>query len=234
MHRKLLLPLALCGVLLAVGAGVSSASTRSSKVITPAPFYTGAQLSQYAGNDWPTVGGDLQNDRYSTLTQITPANVGTLKLAWSKDMGVCAATVQAAACPGQESNAVVQNGIMYLSDSKSDVWAMDATTGNILWTYTPTFPTGYNIGSGGRQAGVSLGQGLVFLGQRDGKVVALNQGDGSVRWVGVAGPWNKGIRLSETPIYVNGLVIEGNSGGDGGSISNAMSGFNATTGALLW
>ena len=235
MYRKLLLPLALCGLLLAVGAGVSSASTKSAKVtITPAPFYSGAQLSQYAGNDWPTVGGDLQNDRYSTLTQITPANVGTLKLAWSQDMGLCAANVQPAACPGQEANAVVQNGIMYLSSSTSIVWAMDATTGNILWTYTPTFDTGYKIGSGGRNPGVSLGQGLVFLGQRDGKVVALNQGDGSVAWTASAGPWQKGIRLSATPIYLNGEVIVGNSGGDGGSESNAMMAFNATSGALMW
>ena len=143
MHRAILVPLALCGLALAIGAGVSSASGTSSKVtITPAPFYTGAQLSQYAGNDWPTVSGDLENDRYSTLTQITPANVGTLKLAWSQDMGVCAATVQPAACPGQEANAVEADGVMYLSDSKSDVWAMDATTGNILWSYVPTFDTG--------------------------------------------------------------------------------------------
>jgi alcohol dehydrogenase (cytochrome c) len=235
MHRRLFLPLALCGVLFAVGAGVSSASTKSSKVtITPAPFYSGAQLSQYAGNDWPTVGGDLQNDRYSTLTQITPANVGTLKLAWSKDMGVCAATVQASACPGQEANAVVQNGIMYLADSKSDVWAMDATTGQILWSYVPTFDPGFSIGSGGRQPGVTLGQGLVFLGQRDGKVVALNQGDGSIAWTASAGPWQKGIRLSASPIYLNGQVIVGNSGGDGGSESNAMMAFNATSGALMW
>ncbi len=235
MHRKLLLPLALCGVLFAVGAGVSSASTKSSKVtITPAPFYTGAQLSQYAGNDWPTVGGDLQNDRYSTLTQITPANVSKLTLAWHIHTGQCAAAVQASACPGQEANAVVQNGVMYLSDATSHVWAYDATTGAQLWAYTPTFDTGFSIGTGGRQAGVSLGQGLVFLGQRDGKVVALNQGDGSIAWTASAGPWQKGIRLSATPIYLNGQVIVGNSGGDGGSESNAMMAFNATSGALMW
>ena len=195
MHRKLLLPLALCGVLLAVGAGVSSASTTSSKVtITPAPFYSGAQLSQYAGNDWPTVSGDLQNDRYSTLTQITPSNVGTLKLAWSKDMGVCAATVQASRLSGTG----VERGRP--ERDHVSVGRQAATSGrwtrrpaNILWTYTPTFRRGFYIGSGGRQAGVSLGQGLVFLGQRDGKVVALNQGDGSVAWTASAGPWQKGI-----------------------------------------
>ena len=123
---------------------------------------------------------------------------------------------------------------MYIASSLSKVYAIDATTGNVLWTYVPTFDPGFNIGSGGRQPGVSVGQGLVFLGQRDGKVVALNQGDGSVAWTASTGPWQKGIRLSETPIYYNGEVIEGTSGSDGGSTSNNMEAFNATTGQLLW
>lgn len=123
---------------------------------------------------------------------------------------------------------------MYIASSLSKVYAIDATTGNVLWTYVPTFDPGFSIGSGGRQPGVSVGQGLVFLGQRDGKIVALNQGDGSVAWTASTGPWQKGIRLSETPIYYNGEVIEGTSGSDGGSTSNNMEAFNATTGQLLW
>jgi glucose dehydrogenase len=220
-------------VLFAVGAGVSSASRSTSKVaITPSPAYTGAQLSAYAGANWLANGGDLQDDRYSSLTQITPGNVANLKQAWHIHLGVCTTGNQT--CPGQEANAVVQDGIMYIADSKSSVWALDATTGDVLWNYVPTFDTGFNIGTGGRQPGVSLGQGLVFLGQRDGRVVALNQTDGHLVWAATTGPWQKGIRESETPIYLNGEVIEGNSGGDGGSISNSMEAFNAQTGQLLW
>jgi quinohemoprotein ethanol dehydrogenase len=232
MHRAVLATFAASLVLLAVGAGASSASHSSTVAITPAPAYTAAQLDAYAGTDWLSNGGDLSDDRYSTLTQITPANVGTLKQAWHIHLGVCPAQNQT--CAGEEENAVEANGVLYIQDSKSNVYAIDATNGNVIWKYTPTFDPGFALGSGGRSPGVSIGQGLVFLGQRDGKVVALNQTNGVPIWSASTGPWQRGIRLSETPMYFNGEVIEGNSGGDGGSISNAMMAFNATTGALLW
>ena len=114
-------------IVFTVVAGPSSAarSSKSDVTITPAPAYTGAQLSQYAGADWPTVGGDYQNDRYSTLTSITPSNVGQLQQVWHIHMGECA-TYQAAhaalapgvpaVCPGQEENAIVVGGVMYVAN----------------------------------------------------------------------------------------------------------------------
>jgi glucose dehydrogenase len=231
-------------VLVIAGAGPSSAARSAAAVtITPTPAYTGGELSQYAGQDWPVPGGDLQNDRYSTLTQITPANVGKLQLAWHIHIGECA-TYQAnvaplapgvpAVCPGQEENAIVISGVMYVATSLSNVYAYDATNGTLLWHYAPTFDPGFNIGSGGRQPGVTAGDGMIFLGQRDGKIVALNQTTGSVLWTAATGPWQKGVRLAETPMYYNGEVIEGTTGSDGGSTSNNMEAFNANTGALLW
>ena len=247
MRRPLVAPLALLALSIAVvvGAGPSGAarSATGNAAIIPSPAYSGAQLAQYAGTDWTTLGGDLQNDRFSTLTQITAANVGRLAQVWHIHLGDCA-TYQAnnpplapgvpAVCPGQEENAVEIGGIMYIATSLSNVLAIDATNGNVLWHYVPTFDPGFNVGTGGRQAGVSVGQGLVFLGQRDGKIIALNQQSGQVVWTAVTGPWQKGVRLSETPIYYDGEVIEGTSGSDGGSTSNNMEAFNATTGALLW
>lgn len=247
MRRLKLAPVLLLvlGVVVIVGAGPSSAarSSAGTVTITPAPAYTGAQLSQYAGDDWPVVGGNLQNDRYSTLTGITASNVSQLQQVWQVNMTDCQ-TYQAshnplapgvpAVCPGEEENPVVIGGVMYIADALSDVYAYDATTGTLLWQYTPTFSPGYNINAGGRQPGVSVGQGLVFLGRRDGTVVALNQLNGQVVWTAVVGPWQKGTSLSETPIYYDGEVIEGTSGGDGGGESSTMQAFNATTGDLLW
>ena len=225
MRRLSLLPLVLGSALLLAGA---EASARATVAIPLAPAFTSAQLSAYAGNDWISNGGDLADDRYSSLTQITPSNVGKLKLAWHMNLGVCpvdpATGTKDQTCGSQEENAVVYQGIMYIATA----------TGNVLWHYVPTFDPGFSIGTGGRQPGVSIGQGLVFLGQRDGKVVALNQGDGSIAWVASEGPWQKGIRLAETPMYFNGEVIEGNTGADGGSYSNSMQAFNATTGELMW
>lgn len=238
MRRAKVVPLVICAVsaaVLVIGVSASSAG-RAAKVAIPlAPAYTNAQLDAYAGANWLSNGGDLKDDRYSTLNQVTPANVSGLKQAWHIHLGECVpVNGVTTSCPGQEENAVVADGIMYLATSKSQVFAIDATNGTILWHYVPTFDPGFNIGSGGRQPGVSIGQGLVFLGQRDGKVVALNQATGTIAWTASAGPWQKGIRLSATPQYFENTVIVGNSGGDGGSISNAMLAFNATTGALLW
>ena len=99
MNRLIVAPLALCTLLFVVfGVGSSTAARSSHVSITPAPAFTGAQLSQYAAADWPVTGGDLQNDRYSSLAAITPANVGSLKLAWHIHLGECAA-YQAAAPP---------------------------------------------------------------------------------------------------------------------------------------
>ncbi len=129
---------------------------------------------------------------------------------------------------------MVYKGVYYITTPKSDVYALDATNGATLWQYTPVFETGFNIGTGGRNPGVSIGEGKVYLGQRDGKVVALDQGSGNKLWATQLGAWQQGIRLSETPQYYNGLVIEGTSGSDGGSYSNQMFGLNAATGAIVW
>ena len=250
MHRSILVPLALCGALLVIGAGASSAARSGSKVsINPVARYTNADLDAFAGNNWLSVGGDLKSTRYSTLTQINKGNVANLKEAWHIHGGTCpaAAIVPVVAanisgCSGQEQNAVVADGVMYLSDTSDNVYALDATNGQELWRYTPTPQYDFRSGAvraastvtGGRMPGVNIGNGSVFLGQRDGRIVALNNVDGSMRWQSTIGPWYKGVTLSETPIYFEGSVIEGTSGGDGGSQSAIMSAYNATSGALQW
>ncbi|HEX5584065.1 PQQ-binding-like beta-propeller repeat protein [Gaiella sp.] len=237
MRRVGFVLLSLCaGLALLVGASASTAGSKAAK-ISPSPAFTNAQLDAYADANWLTTGGDLKNTRYSTLKGITKANVGNLKLAWKINLGECpqaAAHQDTTRCPGQEENAVVDNGVMYLATSKSEAFAIDATTGDVLWHYVPEWDPGFNVGNGGRQPGPAIGQGLMFMGQRDGTIVALDQKTGAVNWKASMGPWQKGIRVSATPIYFEGEVIVGNSGGDGGSTSNAMMAFNATTGALLW
>jgi glucose dehydrogenase len=123
---------------------------------------------------------------------------------------------------------------MYYQTPKGDVFALDATTGQILWHYVPTFDPGFSIGTGGRQPGVAIGDGLVFAGQRDGNLVGLNEQTGAVVWKTNLMPWQKGGGLSSAPMFYDGMVIEGTSGADGGSLSNTMVAVNADSGAILW
>ena len=73
-----------------------------------------------AGKDWPTVGGGLDHNKYSTLTQITPSNVAQLKKAWSYPAG------------GAELTPIIINSVMYYP-SGNFVYALDAETGKEIW-----------------------------------------------------------------------------------------------------
>ena len=140
MRRALFLSLTACLALLAAAglAGSLAQSTpAASKAITPSPIYTAAQLGAPAGDDWLMHMGNLKGHRYSSLTQISKANVGTLKLAWKINLGYC--TTKNAACGSFEANAVVANGVQYIQDPFGAVYALDGATGARLWKWTPTY-----------------------------------------------------------------------------------------------
>jgi glucose dehydrogenase len=208
-----------------------SAPARTS-AITPSPAYTAAQLNAPAGENWLTNMGSLNGWRYSSLTQITPANVATLKEAWHINLGTCA--TKNAACGSLETNAVVFNGTSYLQTPKSDVFALDAATGAQLWHWTPTYEPGFNVGTGGRQPGVAIAEGKVFAGTRDGYLIALDQILGGQIWKSEVSPWRKGGKVSAAPIYVNGLVLVGDASGDNGGVSASMHAYDAVNGRELW
>ena len=143
MRRALFLSLMACLALL-VAAGLAGSLAQStpaaSKAITPSPIYTAAQLGAPAGDDWLMHMGNLKGHRYSSLTQISKANVGTLKLAWKINLGYC--TTKNAACGSLEANAVVANGVQYIQDPFGAVYALDGATGARLWKWTPTYEAG--------------------------------------------------------------------------------------------
>src|SRR5215469_2588399 len=83
------------------------------------------------GKDWVTNGGNLTNQRYSTLTQINTSNVKQLKGAWMtrlKGSGFSAKS-------SFEASPLVKDGIMYVITGDDDVFALNAKTGEILWQY---------------------------------------------------------------------------------------------------
>jgi quinohemoprotein ethanol dehydrogenase len=245
--RRLVLfcSLASCFGLLVAGAGsLAPGSGAAASAITPSPAYTAAQLNAPAGNNWLSHMGSLNGWRYSSLTQINKSNVATLKEAWHINLGTCA--TKDAACGSLEANAVVADGTYYFTTPKGDTFALDAATGAQIWHTPPQFETtprctptgdcepGFNVGTGGRQPGVAIGEGKVFNGTRDGFLVALDQVTGRPLWKSEVAPWRKGGKVSAAPIYVNGLVLIGDSAGDNGGASASMHAFDAGNGRELW
>ena len=223
------------GALAAAGAFTLVAQGSAAPAIVAAPAFTPAQSTTYAGDDWVSNGGDVQGDRYSSLTQITKSNVSTLTQAWVTNLGIC--PKGGSSCGSEEATPVEYQGTMYIQTPENGVYAMSATTGQVLWNFNPPYATwdpGFSAGSGGRQPGVTVAKGFVYVGFADGSLVALNQATGTVAWRTITGPWQAGIRLSAAPIYYNGIIYEPTSGGDGGSYSTSIDAFNAANGTLLW
>jgi glucose dehydrogenase len=213
-------------------AVVTGPALGAAKAITPAPAFTADQLNTYPGNDWLVAHGDLASQNYSTLNQINASNVSTLKLAWSGHLGgACTAAAKNASCAA-EDNALVYQGVMYLEDGAGDTSAIDATTGQHLWDYHPTYDPGFTkIGDVTR--GIALGQGLVYIPRMDGSVVALDQMLGGVVWKTSLGDWHIAYHITAAPVYYDGMIIVGMSGGDSGN-SDFMSAVDASSGTLLW
>jgi quinoprotein glucose dehydrogenase len=99
-----------------------------------APALLAAQTSRAPMNvDWPVFGGTTDNTHYSTLSQITPANVAQLRVAWTY------ATHDEFKGSEMQTNPVVIDGVLYGTSPKLRVFALDAATGRELWSFDPNF-----------------------------------------------------------------------------------------------
>jgi quinohemoprotein ethanol dehydrogenase len=200
--------------------------------IAMAPEFTEEELFEHAGADWISNGGGTTNDRFSTLDEINTENVSELKGEWMTKIGQNATAAKFSA----EANALEYKGTIYIPDGADDVFAIDATTGEILWTYEPHLPPdplGEVICCGWDNRGVAIGDGLVFVSQLNGDQVALDQETGKVEWSTNIEKAQAGFSITSAPLYYNGTVYAGGSGGEYG-IRGRLTALDAKTGKIKW
>jgi quinohemoprotein ethanol dehydrogenase len=114
------------------------------------------------------------------------------------------------------------------------VFAVDVATGKILWEHKGNLNQKIStVCCGWESRGVALGDGKVYIGQLDGSLVALDQKTGKVAWKTVVMPWQQGYSITNAPLYYDGLVITGVSGGEFG-IRGRLTAFDAKTGKEVW
>ena len=131
-----------------------------------------------------------------------------------------------------EAEPVVYGGTMYMPDTKGNVFAFDAVTGERLWFYKPKYPKGFSSGLP-TSRGVVIGDGKVFMAQTDGNIVGLDQSTGRVVWKTNAGDYKQGYFFTSPPTYYNGTLVIGQSGGDFGARCKVL-GLDAKTGKIKW
>jgi alcohol dehydrogenase (cytochrome c) len=202
----------------------------SAKDIKTAPAFTAQELAAEPTNNWITNGGSLANQRHSPLNEIDSGNVGDLKGIWHIHLdGSGVATKYSA-----EGQPIVYEGTMYVPTGADDVFAVDVATGKKLWTYKAKLPEQIDtICCGWVNRGVAIGDGLVYSAQLDGSLVALDQKTGEVKWKAEVGKWQNGETVTSAPLYYNGRVYAGVSGGEFG-VRGRLTAFDAKTGKLDW
>jgi quinohemoprotein ethanol dehydrogenase len=209
---------------------IAAAAAVDAQTIRRAPAFANGDLVPPPVDGWPTNGGDWGNRRYSPLTDIDRNNVKDLKGVWRTHLRGSGVGPQYSG----EAQPIVYRGVMYVVTGANDVFALDVDEGEILWEYRANLdPANNAVCCGWTSRGVGLGDGKVFVGQLDGKLVALDQRTGAVVWSTQAERWQEGYTITSAPLYYDGLVVTGFAGGERG-IRGRVKAFNALDGSLAW
>ncbi len=172
-----------------------------------------------AKHDWSSPNGDVRGTRDAPSTSIDAANVGSLHVAWrfripmvARESGVAAATP------------VVSDGVVYLQDLVSDVFALRLRDGRLLWRRT------FAAGNPGPN-GLAVTGGVVY-GSTDTTAFALSAHTGKVRWTNrILGKRESFVDIA--PLVADGLVYTATTGYSPGS-RGAVVALDARTGAVRW
>jgi quinohemoprotein ethanol dehydrogenase len=226
---SLLAGLFAAGALFAADTG--GGASPPAAAIKPAPAFTPAQLTALPTGDWVTNGGNVFNQRYSPLKQLDRTNVKELKAVWRASLDGSGLGSQTSG----QAQMLAYEGVLYVVTGEDDVFAIDVATGKVLWKYRANLdPKNVVVCCGWAARGLGLGDGKVFVGQLDNWVVALDQKTGKVAWRTQSNaPGDGWSSITMAPLYYDGMVIIGHSGGERG-IRGVVKAFDARTGKERW
>ena len=227
-------PVALCvaaaSVLVLAGDTILDSQQPQAPGIVASAAFTAKELAALPRANWLKNGGNLFNQNYSPLTQINRDTVASVKGVWRTHLNGSGV----AAKYSGEAQPVVHDGVIYIVTGADDVFALGVKTGGIIWSHKAALPDAIpTVCCGWTSRGVALGDGKVYVGQLDGRLVALDQRTGEPAWSIQAERWQNGYTITAAPLYYNGMVIVGFSGGENGTRGRVKA-YDAKDGRLIW
>jgi outer membrane protein assembly factor BamB len=169
---------------------------RRSGLAAQEPFVVSANWAQFRRTP-------LHNGYDPHENALSPESVGRLGPEWSYTTG-----------GDINSSPAVVNGVLYVASSDRDVYALDSSTGALLWSF--------DTGGDPAEASPAVVDGVVYVSSLSHKVFALNAATGSLLW-------SRGVHAGtgSSPSVANGVVYIGTRQG-------RVYALNAYTGAVLW
>lgn len=216
----------------AVSAAASVALASALFVSSASAMDHGNEIVNCADENWCAYHRTVDKAwRYSPLDEINKETVGDLGVAWLFQPG--GADVGAG---GLQSTPLVLDGAMYVAYNPSSVMKLDAETGARLWAYVPEMNEAVVARSFfSHTRGLAVGGGRVYMGLADGRIVALNQEDGSVMWdQAIVDSAKITAGFSGAATYVrDDLMIIGQNGGEY-PVEGRIFGINPQDGSVVW
>jgi PQQ-dependent dehydrogenase (methanol/ethanol family) len=186
---------------------------------------TDARLLNPEPGDWLTYRRSFDATGFSPLTEINRDNVDDLHMVWSYAMRDGSRWL---------ATPIIANGIMYIGEGTGRIIALDAVTGELLWSYTRTYPADIALSEANRRfRGVSIYGDTIYWGTADSYVVALDARTGEKRWETPTADYRDGEGHAHPPLVVDGKVFIGMSGGDFAA-RGSLKALDAGTGEILW
>ncbi len=174
--------------------------------------------------NWLTYNGGYSSQRHSLLDQINLENVVDLELKWVLQNQVYGAW---------QSNPLVVDGIMYLTQRPNDVMAVDAASGRVFWMFKHTPHPDTQVCCGANNRGVAILGDKVFMGTLDGRLIALDRVTGKPLWNVEVGDVQLAYSVTMAPLAVKDKVIVGVGGGEYG-IRGYIVAYDSETGKEAW
>jgi quinohemoprotein ethanol dehydrogenase len=229
----------LCGAILIVPATVLSVfltigcHSNSNKPGNAPPPASRAAVDEnrllHADDDsgnWMSYGRTYNEQRFSPLKQVNDNNVGQLALTWYLDLDTHR---------GQESTPLVVDGVLYFTTAWSKVFAVNAATGEKLWSFDPKVPPEWAINAccDVVNRGVAVWQGKVFVATLDGRLIAIDSVTGKPIWETLTIDRKFRYTITGAPRVVKGKVLIGNGGAEMG-VRGYVSAYDASSGKMIW
>ena len=177
-------------------------------------------------------GMGVKAQRYSDLTQINTKNIKSMVPQWSMSFGDEKQR-------GQETQALYHDGVLYVTGSYSRIFAMDARTGEKLWTYSHRLPEDIRPCCDVVNRGAAIYGDKVYFGTLDARVVALDKNTGKIIWNKKFGDHTAGYTMTGAPTIVKDkktgrvLLIHGSSGDEFGVVGKLFA-RDTETGEEVW
>jgi alcohol dehydrogenase (cytochrome c) len=231
MSSKLAAAFMAAGIALGLGAGALAAPSDSKPVAAPAPPerpfapVTDAMLADPAPGEWLSFRRTLNDWGFSPLSQITPANVASLRLVWSRSLpaGI------------YESTPLVHDGVMYIPEMRDRIEAVDAATGDPIWKFERKYADGFK-GSGATKRNIAIYGNYLFSSSGDGYVYAVDARTGKQVWENQVTDFHtQPGGPSAGPVIAGGKVISGRACSvQGGPEACVIVANDPLTGKELW